>query len=169
LNPILEEIDFWKNLERFNEKYFGLKRRLDPTVKVAVTNTVASTKGLIQPPSSKDVAHKNRVLLFGHVCKLRFRQEAIFVHISAIKHFGNRWHGSRFIFAQLAIAVFIRARKGFLQLGAHLSRLGGGAHLSERWIHVQCSNGDDSDAEGVEMPLHEILLGFALLSLDGFT
>lgn len=41
LNPILEELEFWKNLERFNEKFFGLKRRLDPTVKVAVTNTVA--------------------------------------------------------------------------------------------------------------------------------
>jgi plasmanylethanolamine desaturase len=40
LNPILEELEFWKGLERFNEKYFGLKRRLDPTVKVAVTNTV---------------------------------------------------------------------------------------------------------------------------------
>ncbi len=32
LNPILEELDFWKKVERFNEKVFGLKRKPDPTV-----------------------------------------------------------------------------------------------------------------------------------------
>jgi plasmanylethanolamine desaturase len=33
LNPLLEELEFWKVLERFNERVFGLKRRADPTVK----------------------------------------------------------------------------------------------------------------------------------------
>ena len=42
LNPILEALGFWKKIERFNEKIFGLKRKLDPTVKVTVTKTVSS-------------------------------------------------------------------------------------------------------------------------------
>ena len=33
LNPLLEELDFWKTLESFNERVLGLKRRSDPTVK----------------------------------------------------------------------------------------------------------------------------------------
>jgi plasmanylethanolamine desaturase len=33
LNPLLEELEFWRGLEWFNERVFGLKRRADPTVK----------------------------------------------------------------------------------------------------------------------------------------
>jgi plasmanylethanolamine desaturase len=40
LNPILEELEFWKHLERFNEKFLGLKRRQDPTVPAAVAGIV---------------------------------------------------------------------------------------------------------------------------------
>jgi plasmanylethanolamine desaturase len=32
LNPILEELEFWQKLERFNARVFGLKRKPDPTV-----------------------------------------------------------------------------------------------------------------------------------------
>jgi plasmanylethanolamine desaturase len=32
LNPILEELEFWTLLERFNARVFGLKRRADPSV-----------------------------------------------------------------------------------------------------------------------------------------
>lgn len=34
LNPILEELELWKNLEIFNEKVFKLKRRPDPSTPV---------------------------------------------------------------------------------------------------------------------------------------
>lgn len=33
LNPILEELDFWKLLERVNLRVLGLQRRCDPTAK----------------------------------------------------------------------------------------------------------------------------------------
>ena len=33
LNPLLEELEFWKGLERINEKLFALRRKPDPTVK----------------------------------------------------------------------------------------------------------------------------------------
>jgi plasmanylethanolamine desaturase len=33
LNPLLEEIEFWKLLERFNARMFGLHRRADDSVK----------------------------------------------------------------------------------------------------------------------------------------
>ena len=33
LNPILEELDFWKLLERVNLRILGLQRRSDPTAK----------------------------------------------------------------------------------------------------------------------------------------
>jgi plasmanylethanolamine desaturase len=32
LNPLLDELEFWSLLERFNARVFGLKRRADPTV-----------------------------------------------------------------------------------------------------------------------------------------
>lgn len=32
LNPILEELEFWSLLERFNARVFGLKRKIDPTI-----------------------------------------------------------------------------------------------------------------------------------------
>jgi plasmanylethanolamine desaturase len=32
LNPILEELEFWKLLERFNARVLGLRRKPDPTV-----------------------------------------------------------------------------------------------------------------------------------------
>ncbi|MES2974501.1 MAG: fatty acid desaturase CarF family protein [Pseudomonadota bacterium] len=32
LNPVLEELEFWKGLERVNEKLFGLKRKPDASV-----------------------------------------------------------------------------------------------------------------------------------------
>ncbi len=35
LNPVLEELEVWKTVERFLEKWLGLKRRPDPTVKPA--------------------------------------------------------------------------------------------------------------------------------------
>ena len=35
LNPILEELEFWKLLERFNARVLGLKRRVDPSVVIA--------------------------------------------------------------------------------------------------------------------------------------
>jgi plasmanylethanolamine desaturase len=33
VNPVLERLNFWERVERFNEFAFGLKRRPDPTVK----------------------------------------------------------------------------------------------------------------------------------------
>lgn len=34
LNPVLEELDVWKNVEKFLEKFLGLVRKPDPTVKL---------------------------------------------------------------------------------------------------------------------------------------
>jgi hypothetical protein len=39
LNPVLEEMELWRKAERFMERWFGLKRRPDPTVKSAQSQT----------------------------------------------------------------------------------------------------------------------------------
>ena len=36
LNPVLDQLRVWKTFERINEVVFGLKRRPDPTVKLAL-------------------------------------------------------------------------------------------------------------------------------------